>query len=132
MSSVNKVTLLGNLTRDPEIKSFQNGSRVANFSVATGEKWKDKATGELKERSEFHKISVFNDNLVTVVEKYLKKGSKVYLEGQLETRKYTDKEGVERYSTEIVLRPFRGEIVLLGGKADAPAEEPAQDDGIPF
>jgi single-strand DNA-binding protein len=111
--SVNKVIIVGNLGKDPEVRTFQNGGRVCNFSVATSESWKDKASGERKERTEWHRISILNDALVGIAEKYLKKGSKVYLEGQLETRKYTDKEGAERYTTEVVLRPYRGELTLL-------------------
>src|SRR5262249_18312612 len=111
--SVNKVILVGNLGRDPEIRSFQNGGRVASFSIATSESWKDKSTGERKEKTEWHRISVLNENLVGVVERYLKKGAKVYIEGQLETRKWTDKDGQEKYSTEVVLRPFRGELTML-------------------
>ncbi|MGE3624211.1 MAG: single-stranded DNA-binding protein [Bdellovibrionales bacterium] len=113
--SVNKVIIVGNLGKDPEIRTFQNGGRVASFSVATSESWKDKATGEKKDRTEWHRVSVLNENLVGIVERYLKKGSKVYLEGQLETRKWTDKEGKERYSTEVVLRPYRGELTMLDG-----------------
>lgn len=148
--SVNKVILIGNLGRDPEIRSFQNGGRVASFSLATSENWKDKATGEKKERTEWHRVSVLNDKLVEVVERYVKKGSKLYIEGQLETRKYTDKDGVEKYTTEVVLRPFRGEITMLdspGGRGSTPtpvSEEQAFggspvsggsgdiDDSIPF
>lgn len=111
--SLNKVTIIGNLGKDPEIRTFQNGGRVASFSVATSESWKDKQSGEKKERTEWHRISVLNDALVGVIEKYVKKGTKLYLEGQLETRKYTDASGVEKYSTEIVLRPYRGELLLL-------------------
>lgn len=114
--SVNKVIIVGNLGKDPEIRSFQNGGKVASFSVATSESWKDKATGEKKERTEWHRISVLNENLVGIVEKFVKKGSKVYIEGQLETRKYTDKDGVEKYTTEVVLRPYRGEITMLDSK----------------
>ncbi|MEM6622973.1 MAG: single-stranded DNA-binding protein [Pseudomonadota bacterium] len=113
MSSVNKVTILGNLGQDPEIRSFQNSGRVANLSVATSEKWKDKNTGERKERTEWHRVAVMADHLVGVCERYLRKGSKVYLEGQLETRKWQDQSGQDRYSTEIVLRPYKGEIVML-------------------
>jgi single-strand DNA-binding protein len=114
--SVNKVILVGNLGRDPEIRSFQNGGRVANLSLATSENWKDRATGERKERTEWHRVAIFNDRLVEVVEKYLKKGSKVYIEGQLETRKWTDQAGAERYTTEVVLRQFRGELTMLDGR----------------
>lgn len=113
--SVNKVILVGNLGKDPEIRSFPNGGRVANFSVATSESWKDKATGERKERTEWHRVSVLNDALVGVVERFLKKGSKVYLEGQLETRKY-EKDGRDVYTTEVVLRPYRGELTMLDSK----------------
>ena len=114
--SVNKVILIGNLGRDPEIRTFQNGGRVANLSVATSESWKDRATGERKEKTEWHRVVIFNDKLVEVVEKYLRKGAKVYLEGQLETRKWTDQSGAEKYTTEVVLRPFRGELTMLDGR----------------
>ncbi len=124
MSSVNKVILVGNLTRDPKTHSFSNGGRVCNFSIATNESWKDKNTGEKKERAEFHTVAIFNENLVTVAEKYLRKGSKVYVEGQLETRKWQDQSGNDRYSTEVVLRPFRSELVLLG---DMQASRPGSD-----
>lgn len=149
--SVNKVILVGNLGKDPEIRSFQNGGRVASFSIATSENWKDKSTGERKEKTEWHRISVLNDKLVEIVERYLKKGAKVYIEGQLETRKWTDKDGHEKYSTEVVLRPFRGELTMLDGKSggggssfaandEAPAfgpsagasNVPSLDDDIPF
>jgi len=115
MSSLNKVILIGNLGQAPEIRSFQNGGRVANFSIATSERWKDKQTGERKEKTEWHRISVLNEKLVEVVEKYVKKGSKLYIEGQLETRKWADKEGKDHYTTEVVLQAFRGEIKLLDG-----------------
>lgn len=114
--SVNKVILIGNLGKDPEIRSFPNGGRVANFSIATSESWKDKSSGEKKERTEWHRISVTNDALVGVVERYVKKGSKVYIEGQLETRKWTDKDGQEKYTTEVVLRPYRGELTMLDSR----------------
>lgn len=123
--SVNTVILLGNLTRDPEVRSFANGGKVCNMTVATSETWKDKTTGERKERSEFHRVAIMNEPLVNVAEKYLKKGSKVYLSGQLETRKWTDQSGAEKFSTEIVLRPYKGELTLLdareGGSSHAPA-----------
>lgn len=112
--SVNKVILVGNLGKDPEIRTFQNGGRVANLSVATSESWKDKASGEKKERTEWHRVVIFNEALVGVAERYLKKGAKVYLEGQLETRKY-EKDGREVYTTEVVLRPYRGELTMLDG-----------------
>lgn len=116
--SVNKVILVGNLGRDPEVRTMQqSGGRVASLSVATSESWKDKNSGERKERTEWHRVSIYNDNLISIVERYLKKGSKVYLEGQLETRKYTDKDGAEKYTTEVVLRQFRGELTLLDGSS---------------
>ena len=114
--SVNKVILVGNLGQDPEIRSMQSGDRVASFSVATSENWKDKATGERKEKTEWHRIAIFNQGLVKIVESYLRKGSKVYLEGQLETRKWQDKEGQDRYSTEVVLRNFGGQLTMLDSK----------------
>lgn len=114
--SVNKVILVGNLGKDPEVRAFQNGGRVANFSIATSENWKDKITGERKEKTEWHNISIQNEKLVEIAEKYLRKGSKVYVEGQLETRKWTDKEGRDRYTTEVVLRAFRGELTMLDSK----------------
>ena len=113
--SVNKVILIGNLGRDPEIRSTQDGTRVANLSVATSESWRDRTSGERKERTEWHRVVIFNDRLVEIVEKYLKKGSKVYLEGALQTRKWTDNSGQERYSTEVVLQKFRGELTMLDG-----------------
>ncbi|HRQ60153.1 MAG TPA: single-stranded DNA-binding protein [Alphaproteobacteria bacterium] len=115
--SVNKVILIGNLGQDPEFRTFQNGDKVASFSLATSEGWKDKASGEKKERTEWHRISVLNQGLVKVIESYVKKGSKLYIEGQLETRKWQDKDGQDRYTTEVVLRPFRGELTLLDGKS---------------
>lgn len=123
--SVNKVIIIGNLGSDPEIRSFQTGDRVANFSVATSESWKDKTSGERKERTQWHKIAVFNQGLVGVIEKYLKKGSKVYLEGMLETRKWTDQSGQEKYMTEVVLRPYRGELVMLDSRSDDSGQEVA-------
>lgn len=127
--SVNKVILIGNLGRDPEIRSFQNGGRVANLSVATSETWKDRNTGERKERTEWHRVVVFNDALVGVVERFLKKGSKIYVEGQLETRKYTDQSGAERYTTEVVLRPFRGELTMLDGRGEGGGGGGFEDEG---
>ena len=120
--SVNKVILVGNLGKDPEVRTFANGGRVASFSIATSESWKDKASGERKERTEWHRISVLNDALVGIVEKYLKKGAKVYIEGQLETRKWTDKDGAEKYTTEVVLRPFRGDLTMLDSKGGGMSE----------
>ena len=111
--SVNKVILVGNLGRDPEVRTFQNGGRVASLTIATSENLKDKNSGESKEKTEWHRVSILNDALVGVAERYLKKGSKVYIEGQLETRKWTDQQGQEKYSTEVVLRPYRGELTML-------------------
>ncbi len=117
--SVNKVILIGNLGRDPEIRTFQNGGKVCNLAIATSENWKDKQSGERKERTEWHRVAIFNEGLVRIAEQYLRKGSKVYLEGQLETRKWTDQQGVEKYTTEITLRPFRGEMTMLDGRNDS-------------
>lgn len=113
MASVNKAILIGNLGADPEVKSFQNGGRVANLRIATSESWKDKNTGERKERSEWHSVAILNDGLVGVAERYLRKGSKVYVEGQLRTRKWQDKSGNDRYSTEVVLQGFGSSLVML-------------------
>ena len=117
--SVNKVIIMGNLGKDPEIRNFPNGGRVCNFSVATSESWRDKNSGEKQERTQWHNISILSDPLVNIAERFLKKGSKVYLEGQLETRKWQDNTGSDRYSTEIVLRPYKGEITLIDNKADS-------------
>jgi single-strand DNA-binding protein len=117
--SVNKVILIGNLGQDPEVRTFPNGGRVCNLSVATSETWRDKQTGERRERTEWHRVAIFNENLVRIAEQYLRKGSKVYLEGQLETRKWQDQSGQDRYTTEVVLRPYRGELTLLDGRGDA-------------
>lgn len=114
--SVNKVILVGNLGKDPEVRAFQNGGRVAHMTLATSENWKDKATGERKERTEWHRISILNDALVGIAERYLKKGAKIYIEGQLETRKWTNKDGADQYTTEVVLRPYRGELTMLDSK----------------
>ena len=111
--SINKVTLVGNVGNEPEVKTFQNGNRVVNFSLATSERWKDKETGEPKTNTEWHKIAIFNTLFVELAEKYIKKGSKVYLEGQLQTRKWQDNNGTEKYTTEIVFLHYRGELVLL-------------------
>src|SRR5580693_326170 len=119
--SVNKVILVGNLGRDPEIRSTQDGMRIANLAVATSETWRDKMSGERKERTEWHRVAIFNERLAEFAEKYLKKGRKVYVEGALQTRKWTDNSGQERYTTEIVLQRFRGELTMLeGGFADEP------------
>mgnify|MGYP003334725625 FL=1 len=111
--SVNKVILVGNLGRDPEVRSFQNGGKVVNLRIATSENWKDRNTGERKERTEWHSVAIFSEPLARIAEQYLRKGSKVYIEGQLETRKWQDQSGQDRYTTEIVLRPYRGELTLL-------------------
>ena len=142
MSSLNQVCLIARLGRDPEIRSLNNGDRVANLSVVTSEKWKDRQTGEPKERSEWHRITIWG-NLVDIVERFLKKGSQVYLQGKLETRKWTDNSGQDKYTTEVVLRPYRGELVMLderNGGRDSGRQEPARaagpahdyDDEIPF
>lgn len=152
--SVNKVILVGNLGRDPEVRTLQDGSKVVHLSVATSERWKDRQSGEAKERTEWHRVVIFNERLGEIAERYLRKGSKVYLEGSLQTRKWTGNDGQERYTTEVVLQRFRGELTLLdarGGGADAayaaadasyaggePAAEPRRggpadlDDEIPF
>ena len=141
--SVNKVILVGNLGRDPEIRSTSGGQRIANFSLATSETWRDKNSGERKEKTEWHRVVIFNERLVDVVEKYVKKGAKLYIEGALQTRKWTDNSGQERYSTEVVLQNFRGELTMLdsrggggggGGFAGEPEaggydEAPAQGGG---
>jgi single-strand DNA-binding protein len=114
--SVNKVILVGNLGRDPEARNMQNGGKVVSFSVATSESWSDRASGERKEKTQWHRIAIFNEKLGEIAEKYLRKGSKVYLEGQLESRKYTDKDGQEREITEVVLSRFRGELTLLDSR----------------
>ncbi|MEO1329812.1 MAG: single-stranded DNA-binding protein [Pseudomonadota bacterium] len=116
--SVNKVILIGNLGRDPEVRSFQNGGQVCNLRIATSENWKDRNTGERKERTEWHTVAIFSEPLVRVAQQYLRKGSKVYIEGQLETRKWQDQNGQDRYSTEVVLRPYRSELTMLDGRGD--------------
>jgi single-strand DNA-binding protein len=114
--SVNKVILIGNLGRDPEVRSFQNGGKVCNLRIATSETWKDRNTGERKERTEWHSVAIFSEPLARVAEQYLRKGSKVYIEGQLETRKWQDQSGQDRYSTEVVLRPYKSELTMLDGR----------------
>ena len=114
--SVNKVILIGNLGADPEIRTLNSGDRVANLRLATSESWRDRGSGERKERTEWHRVVIFNDNLVKVAESYLKKGSKVYVEGAIQTRKWTDQSGAEKYSTEVVLQKFRGELTMLDGR----------------
>lgn len=116
--SVNKVILIGNLGRDPEIRTFQNGGKVANLRIATSEQWKDRTTGERRERTEWHSVAIMSEGLVNVVERFLKKGSKVYIEGQLETRKWQDQSGQDRYSTEVVLRGFNGTLQMLDGRGE--------------
>jgi single-strand DNA-binding protein len=116
--SVNKVILVGNLGKDPEIRSFQNGGKVANFSIATSESWKDKNTGEKREKTDWHNVAIFNEGLVRVAEQYLRKGSKVYIEGQLQTRKWTDQSGTDKYTTEVVLQNYNGTLVMLDGRND--------------
>jgi single-strand DNA-binding protein len=145
--SVNKVILIGNLGKDPEVRRLQSGDPVVNLSLATSETWRDKASGERKEKTEWHRIVIFNKNLAEVAEKYLRKGSKVYIEGALQTRKWTDKDGIEKYSTEVVLQNFRGELTMLdskgegggarvggGGASEASAsfDRSELDDEIPF
>ena len=148
--SVNKVILVGNLGKDPETRRMQSGDPVVNLSIATSETWRDKASGERKEKTEWHRVVIFNKNLAEVAEKYLRKGSKVYVEGSLQTRKWTDKDGAEKYSTEIVLQNFRGELTMLdtkgegggggggggrmsgGGDAPASFQREEMDDEIPF
>ena len=116
--SVNKVILIGNLGKDPEVRSFQNGGKVCNLTVATSEKWRDKNSGDQKERTEWHRVAIFSEGLVRVAEQYLRKGSSVYIEGQLETRKWQDQNGQDKYSTEVVLRGFNSNLTMLDGKSD--------------
>ena len=155
--SVNKVILIGNLGADPEVRTFQNGGKVCNLRVATSERWRDRNTGENRERTEWHQVAIFNERLADLASQYLRKGSKVYLEGQLETRKWQDQSGQDRYSTEVVLRPYRGEMTFLdpaggqggggggygggqgggysgggGGGGPAPSGPSDMDDEIPF
>ena len=146
MASVNKVILVGNLGRDPEIRSLQNGNKLANLSLATSETWRDKDSGERRERTEWHRVVIFDEHVAAIAERYLKKGSKIYIEGQIQTRKWQDQSGADRYSTEVVLQRYRGELTMLdtkGGDGEArsePAGQPAPqrnpeadlDDEIPF
>jgi single-strand DNA-binding protein len=135
MASVNKVILIGHLGKDPEARSFQNGNKVVNLRIATSESWRDKATGDRKERTEWHSVSIFSEPLGKIAEQYLRKGSKVYIEGQLETRKWQDQSGADRYTTEVVLRSFGASLVLLDSRDDdRPAAAPARDldSEIPF
>jgi single-strand DNA-binding protein len=147
--SVNKVTLVGNLGKDPDVRRTNSGEPIVNLSIATSDTWRDKSSGERKERTEWHRVVIFNENLAKVAEQYLRKGAKVYLEGQLQTRKWTDKDGAEKYSTEVVLNRFRGDLVMLdsrgggeggsssrsmGGGSETPAsfDRNDMDDEIPF
>ena len=127
--TVNKVILIGRLARDPEVRSFQNGGKVVNLRIATSETWRDRQSGERKERSEFHSVAIFNEPLAKIAEQYLSKGSTVYIEGQLETRKWQDQNGQDRYTTEVVVRPFTGSLTLLGGKGEgSKADDGGRDD----
>ncbi len=116
--SVNKVILVGNLGRDPEVRTFQNGGKVCNLRIATSETWRDRQSGERKERTEWHSVAIYSEPLARIAEQYLRKGSKVYIEGALETRKWQDQSGQDRYTTEVVLRPYRGELTLLDGRGE--------------
>ena len=127
--SVNKVILVGNLGKDPEIRTLNSGDRVANLRIATSETWRDRASGERKEKTEWHQVVIFNENIVKVAENYLRKGSTVYIEGALQTRKWTDQQGVEKYSTEIVLQKFRGELTMIGGRGDGASAGGGDDYG---
>src|SRR6476620_9084863 len=127
--SVNKVILVGNLGRDPEVRRLGSGDPVVNLRVATSESWKDKNSGERKEKTEWHSVVIFNENLAKVAESYLKKGTKVYLEGQLQTRKWQDQAGQEKYTTEIVLQRFRGELTILDGRSSVPSADQSDDEG---
>src|ERR1700733_10946982 len=127
--SVNKVILIGNLGKDPEIRTLNSGDRVANLRVATSETWRDKQSGERKEKTEWHRVVIFNDNLVKVAESYLKKGSKVYIEGWIQTRKWADQSGQEKFSTEVVLQKFRGELTMLDGRGGGDEDSMGQGGG---
>jgi single-strand DNA-binding protein len=129
--SVNKVIIIGNLGRDPEIRSFPNGGKVCNLRIATSETWREKASGERKERTEWHSVAIMNEGLVKIAEQYLRKGSTVYIEGQLETRKWQDQSGADRYTTEIVLRNFGGQMTLLGGRGDGQSQQ-SSDTSQPY
>lgn len=142
--SLNKVLLIGNLGADPDIRTMQSGDKIANLSVATSETWRDKQSGERREKTEWHRVVIFNEHLVKVAEDYLKKGAKVYLEGQLQTRKWQDQSGQDRYSTEIVLQRYRGELTMLDGRSEGQGQDQQDrsgsvsarpgdiDDDIPF
>ena len=127
--SINKVIIIGNLGQDPEVRNFPSGGKVCNFSVATSENWKDKNTGERRERTEWHRVSITSEPLVRVAEQYLRKGSKVYLEGQLETRKWQDQSGQDKYTTEVVLRPYRSELTMLDGRSESAGNDEGYNSG---
>ena len=127
--SVNKVTLIGNLGRDPEVRSTQDGMKIVNLSLATSENWKDRNSGERRERTEWHRVVIFNENLARVAEQYLRKGSKIYVEGQLQTRKWTAQNGQDRYTTEVVLQRYRGELTMLDGRGEGGGGGFNQDQG---
>lgn len=136
--SLNKATIIGRLGKDPETKTFQNGGIVCNISLATSENWKDKATGERKEKTEWHRVAIFNEHIAKIVQSYCKKGDMIYIEGQIETRKWTDQSGVEKYTTEIVLRPFNGAMTILNsgkkseGEKATSVNKPDNNEEIPF
>jgi len=136
MASLNRVSIIGNLGAEPEIRSFQNGGRVCNLRIATSENWRDKNTGERRERTEWHSVAIFSEGLINICEQFLRKGSKVYIEGQLQTRKWQDQSGNDRYSTEVVLQGFNGTLVMLDGKPGGYGQGGSamgdMDDGIPF
>jgi single-strand DNA-binding protein len=127
--SVNKVILVGNLGKDPEVRRLNSGEPVVNLRIATSESWKDKTTGERKEKTEWHQVVIFNENLARIAEQYLRKGSKVYVEGQLQTRKWQDQSGQERYTTEVVLQRFRGDLTLLDGRGSGASDQPDEEGG---
>ena len=135
--SINKVILVGNLGRDPEIRAMQNGDKIVQLSIATSDRWKDKSSGEQREKTEWHRVVIFNEGIGRIAEQYLKKGSTVYIEGQLQTRKWTDQSGQEKYTTEIVLQRYRGELTLLGSRSnsneinESPSDEINQDNKKP-
>ena len=128
--SINKVILVGNLGRDPEIRAMQNGDKIVQLSIATSDRWKDKSSGEQREKTEWHRVVIFNEGIGRIAEQYLKKGSTVYIEGQLQTRKWTDQSGQEKYTTEIVLQRYRGELTLLGSRSNSNEINEAPNDEI--
>jgi single-strand DNA-binding protein len=127
--SVNKVILIGNLGKDPEVRATQDGGKIVNLTLATSETWNDKASGERKERTEWNRVVIFNDRIGEVAERYLKKGAKIYVEGTLQTRKYTDKDGQERYTTEVVIGKFKGELTMLDGRSSNQDDQPSHSGG---